>query len=296
MATMTGNLFRGTGPFSTALDVIEGHWPIDADGAVFIVGPAKREPGGHWFGAHGLLLRIACAPDAHGRIRARAARVAPPLERLGRRWPRLFRKVAFTEVSPFGVTNMANTNVEPIDGRLFVGYDAGRPLEVDPETLDYLTPVGANDEWLQATPALVEPLVSVAAHPAPAHDERALYFVNYSPLPGDPRVSIARWGLSGPVERWPLPGVTGFDSIHDVKASDGHLVIADLPFVVEPASFTGGDRTIANQDATRLFIVAKRDLRATPPGDAVGVIEVEIPMPTGHLMVDSDDADGRLFF
>ena len=294
MATLTSNLFHGRGPFETDLEVIDGHWPEDLDGSVFIVGPDKRAPGGHWFGAHGLLCRIDVRPDGHGRIGVRAAAVDTPMARLRARWPRLFRRIEFAELSPFGVTNMANTNVEPIDGRLFIGYDAGRPLEVDPESMAVVTPVGANREWLQAVPAPVEPLVSVAAHPAPDHDEHALYFVNYSPLPGARNTSIVRWGLDGPLQRWPLDGATTYDSIHDVKASAGHLVVSDLPFVVEPSAFRGGPRTIVNQDVTRLFIVAKADLRTTPPGEPVPVREVEIPLPTGHLTVDHDDHHGVL--
>ena len=291
---LTTNLFRGTGAGEHRLDVIEGIWPADMDGWVFIVGPDKREPGGHWFGAHGLLCRIDCELDARGRVPVRLERVHTPMERLARRFPRLFRDVQFAQASPFGITNMANTNVQQIDGRLFVGYDAGRPIEVDPATLDYLTPVGGNGEWLAAVPGLVEPLVSVAAHPAPAFDEHALYFVNYSALPGDRQTSIARWPLNGPVERWPLAGVGDFDSIHDVKASDRHLVISDLPFVIEPQALRGQPRTKANQEITRLWIVDKEALRRTPPGEAVPVTEVTVPMPTGHLSVDTDDADGVL--
>ncbi len=295
MATLTSNLFHGIGEFSRRLDVVEGHWPDDIAGAVFIIGPDKRAPGGHWFGTHGLILRIACAADGDGKVRVRTARVDTPMNRLRARFPKLFTTFEFAEFSPFGVTNMANTNVQGIDGRLFVGFDAGRPLEVDPVTLDYITPVGANDEWLQAVPAPLEPLISVAAHPAPAFDERALYFVNYSPLPGGRDTQIARWSLNGPIERWPLDGAEEFDSIHDIKASDNHLVISDLPFVVEPDAMRGkGPRTIPSQDMTRLFIVAKSDLRATPAGQKVPVVEVEVPMPTGHLTVATDDADGVL--
>lgn len=294
MATLTTNLFRGQGPGDDALEVVEGHWPTDLAGHVFIVGPDKREPGGHWFGEPGLLCRIDVTPDAQGRIRVRRRRVDTPVSRLRARFPRLFRKVQFAEVSPFGVTNLANTNVAAIDGRLFLGYDAGRPVEVDPVTLDHLTAVGANDEWLCAVPGLVEPLVSVAAHPAPAYEERALYFVNYSPFPGQRRTSIARWGLNGPVERWPLDADLEFDSIHDIKATRDHLVFTDLPFVMEPATLRGGDRTLANQDVTRLFIVRKADLRAVAPGTPVPVTQVEIPFPTGHLSVDEDDAGGEL--
>jgi hypothetical protein len=31
--------------------------------------------------------------------------------------------------------------------RLLVTYDAGRPYEIDTETLEIVTPVGANKEW-----------------------------------------------------------------------------------------------------------------------------------------------------
>lgn len=293
MATLTTNLFHGTGEGDLALDVVEGHWPADVEGAVFIVGPDKREPGGHWFGEHGIVHRIDCRPRVDGRIATRAKRVATPIERLRRRYPKLFKRWQFVEVSPFGVTNLANTNVQAIDGRLFIGYDAGRPVEIDPETLEYLTPVGANDEWYQASPAVLEPLVSVAAHPAPAFDERALYFVNYSPLPGGGRF-LARWGLTGPVERWPLDGMGEFDSIHDIKATRDHLVICDLPFVMDPATFKGGERTMRNQLFTRLWIVKKADLRATPPGRPLAVTEVQIPFPTGHLSVDHDNPAGQV--
>lgn len=290
---LTTNLFHGTGETDHRLDVVEGHWPTDLDGAIFIVGPDNRAPGDHWFGEQGLVCRIDVAPGADGRIGVRHRRIHTPVERLRAKAPGLFRSIAMLELSPFGVSNLANTNVAHIDGRLFLGYDAGRPIEIDPETLEYLTPVGSNAEWQQGMPGLLEPLAQIAAHPAPAVEERALYFVNYSPMPGEP-CTVARWGLSGPVERWPLGPMSRFDSIHDIKASRDHLVFTDLPFVVDPDTFRGKPRTIPAQDMTHLWIVAKADLRSTPPGQTVPVVEVELPMPTGHLNVELDDADGVL--
>jgi all-trans-8'-apo-beta-carotenal 15,15'-oxygenase len=289
--TLTRNLFRGAGEGEWELDVVDGHWPDDLDGHVFVVGPDKREPGGHWFGEWGLLHRIDCAAGPGGRVGVRARRVSTPVERLHRRLPRLFGSVSFAQLSPFGVSNLGNTNVEHIDGRLFLGYDAGRPLEVDPETLEVLTPVGSNGEWQQMFPGLIEPMVPVAAHPAPAWDERALYFVNYSPMPGTPTL-LGRWGLNGPVETWVLDGMGRYDSIHDVKATEHHLVISELPFKVEPEAMRGGPRSERNGDETRLWIVPKAALRATAPGGAVEVTEVRIPLPTGHLSVDVAEVDG----
>jgi all-trans-8'-apo-beta-carotenal 15,15'-oxygenase len=297
MATLTGNLFRGRGPGRDVLDVVEGHWPNDMDGSIFIVGPDNRAPGGHWFAEPGMVCRIDCRPDVGGRVQVRSERVRTPLLRLRERLPWLFRTVAFAEVSPFGMTNMANTNVDGIEGRLFIGYDAGRPIEIDPDTLDYLTPVGGNDEWFQALPGLFEPMVAVAAHPAADPEDRAIYFVNYSPVPsegGSPTVLVARWDLDGAVSSWPLSGMPLFDTIHDVKSSSGHLVFADLPFATGPETFSGSPRTTPNQDITRLFIVSKEAMRTTPVGEPVPVTALEVPLPTGHLNVDVEEADGLL--
>lgn len=293
-ATTTRNLFWGTGPGDHALTVTAGHWPTDMDGRVFIVGPDKREPGGHWFDEQGLLCRIDLRPGPDGSIRVRHRRVDTPLSKIRRRLPFLFKKLAFMEVSPFGLSNLANTNVQTIDDRLFIGYDAGRPLEVDPETMTVLTPVGANDEWYQASPGVLEPGISVAAHPASDVDEGCLWFVNYSPLPLTPDTFVARWRLDGPIERWKLEGMSEFDSIHDVKVTRDHVVFTDLPFIVEPGTFVGKPQTRPNRDWTSLWLVAKADLAATAAGGTVPTTEVRIPMPTGHLSVDYENDEGTV--
>jgi carotenoid cleavage dioxygenase-like enzyme len=297
MATLTRNLFRGQGERDHVLEVVEGHWPDDVEGSVFVVGPDKREPDGHWFAEAGLLEKIRLVPDRRGRIRVEHRIIDTPVQRIKRRLGFLFRRVAFMELSPFGVTNLANTNVQSIEGRMFVGYDAGRPIEVDPETLRFVTPVGTNAEWLQAAPGVFEPLCAVAAHPASDVDERALYFVNYTQIapPGEPKETwLARWPLDGPVRRWRVEGMSEFDSIHDIKATEHHLVFSDLPFVVEPEVFRGAPRARRIQEHATLWIVAKADLHRTPPGGSVRAREVRLPMPTGHLFADHDEVDGRL--
>lgn len=293
-ASTTRNLFWGTGPGDHRLRVTQGHWPTDMDGRVFVVGPDKRRPGGHWFDQQGLLCRIDLRPGDDGRIAVRHRRVETALSRIRSKVPFLFRTLAFMEVSPFGLSNLANTNVQTIDDRLFIGYDAGRPLEIDPDSMSVITPVGGNDEWYLASPGVLEPGISVAAHPASDVEEGCLWFVNYSPLPLTPDTFVARWPLDGPIERWQLDGMSEFDSIHDVKVTRDHVVFTDLPFIVEPGTFVGGPQTRPNRDWTSLWVVAKSDLRATPPGGTVPTTEVRIPMPTGHLTVDHDTTDGRV--
>ena len=291
---LTTNLFWGRGETDHDLDVVEGHWPTDMDGSVFIVGPDKRRPGGHWFNEQGLLCRIDTKADSSGRISVRHRRVNTPLARIRRRFPWLFKTVVFMNLSPFGLSNLANTNVQGLDGRLFVGYDAGRPIEVDPDSMEYLTPVGGNDEWYQSAPGLFEPAISVAAHPAPDYEEHRLYFVNYSPLPIGGETHVAAWDLDGPVRRWQVEGMGEFDSIHDIKATRDYVVFCDLPFSIEPGTFTGGGQTQPNKDTTSLWIVSKADLEATPVGGTVPCREVIIPMPSGHLSVDYENPDGTI--
>ena len=297
MTAMTHNLFWGMGEADQRLNVIEGKWPTDIDGNVFIVGPDKRKPGGHWFDSQGLLCKIHCQPDGEGKIRVQHKIIETPLKRLKNRMPNLFWKFWVLEISPFGFSNLANTNVQWIGDRLFVGYDMGRQVEVDPETLEYLTPVGANDEWAHIMPAPLEPMTSVAAHPAPDFEENRLYFCNYAqfPVPGSTNVTrLCRWDMHGKIQHWELQGMSKFDTIHDIKVSKNHLVISDLPFVVEPGVFRGRPRRKAGQDFTQLWIVNKSDLDRTKVGGKVNVVEVKIPMPTGHLAVDYNDHDGEL--
>src|SRR3954453_11817930 len=100
MATITTNLFWGQGEREHRLDVVEGHWPEDLEGAVFVVGPDKRRPGGHWFAEPGLLQKFRLRPAADGPIRVEHCLIDTPVDRLRRRLPFLFRKVAFMELSP----------------------------------------------------------------------------------------------------------------------------------------------------------------------------------------------------
>ncbi|MDH4017934.1 MAG: carotenoid oxygenase family protein, partial [Actinomycetota bacterium] len=270
MATLTRNLFRGTTERHFDLTV-EGDWPQDVDGWLFNVGPDRTEPGGHWFTGQGLLCRVGCRPDASGRIGVDFARVDTPMAKLRDAQPDLFRRSGVQEVSPFGFSNFANTNVQSIGGRLFLGYDVGRPVEVDPETLEFLTPVGANSEWLVTLPAPVEPMIAVAAHPGPDWDESALFFANYQniPLAPDRHIRICRWDLEGTVEHWRLDDVAHFDSIHDVKVTRSFVVVTDLPFVVEPFGPDPARARRAVADSTNVWIVRKEDLRSHPPGSAV---------------------------
>lgn len=68
-----------------------------------------------------------------------------------------------------GSRNQLNTAfLKTPDHRLLVTFDAGRPWEIDPETMELLAPVGMKQEWLSLFPFLensVFPVLSSPAHP-----------------------------------------------------------------------------------------------------------------------------------
>ena len=295
MTQFTRNLFYGSGEGEHQLDVLAGQWPADIEGAAYVIGPDKQEPGGHWLAHHGFIYKINCKLQTNGKVHVLAKRVNTPVNRLRKKLPRLFASMSALEISPFGISNLANTNLQVLKERMFVGYDIGRPIEVDPETLDYITAVGSNDEWLQAVPAFLEPQISVAAHPAADYEKNRLYFVNYSLMPNNEglrKTTIGKWDMEGKVKRWPIANIKTFDTIHDIKSSRNYLVFTDLPFIVEPATIYGKPRRHANQDICQMWIIDKRELDKTPEGEAIQAQYIRLDKPAGHIKVDVNDDNG----
>lgn len=87
-----------------------------------------------------------------------------------------------------GARNLLNTAITPFRfapdaaARLLACYDAGRPWEVDPSTLQVITPIGANSEWTPTTPPFLFafPIVQSTAHPSFDPATRELFLVNFT--------------------------------------------------------------------------------------------------------------------
>jgi Retinal pigment epithelial membrane protein len=87
-----------------------------------------------------------------------------------------------------GSRNLLNTAVAPFKfpgdpaPRLLACYDAGRPWEIDPSTLQVITPIGANNEWTASTPSFLFPfpIVQSTAHPSFDAATKELFLVNFT--------------------------------------------------------------------------------------------------------------------
>ncbi|WP_190274186.1 carotenoid oxygenase family protein [Geitlerinema sp. PCC 7407] len=92
-----------------------------------------------------------------------------------------FRNFGITRLSSFlGIRNQLNTAFLPMRfseedrDRLLVSWDMGRPYEIDPRTLETITPVGREIEWKEINPLIKSPhkpepmfkTVQSCAHPS----------------------------------------------------------------------------------------------------------------------------------
>ncbi|GET40894.1 carotenoid oxygenase family protein [Microseira wollei] len=86
-----------------------------------------------------------------------------------------------------GIRNVVNTSwlsmklPDEASHRLFVTFDAGRAYEIDPESLEVVTPLGWNKEWVhQIRLKLPFPLIMSSAHPYFDPRTNEVFTVNYT--------------------------------------------------------------------------------------------------------------------
>lgn len=190
---------------------IEGNLPKDLQGHIFIVAPVGTvESGGLPFkdgdsllNGDGMIYRLDF--DRPGEVRVKTRLVKPPdyyadkATQPGGEYEKykfLNRGIARLSMS-LGLRNQLNTAFLPMKfaadscDRLLVTYDAGRPYEIDTDTLEVVTPVGSNQEWRGELDQLKIPIIINAnkfpcksilstAHPAFDYSgEGKMFTVNY---------------------------------------------------------------------------------------------------------------------
>ena len=185
--TLPRSLVRGNRREHDALrlECVSGAVPAELKGHYFVVAPAGTvsEP-------RGLEDRVAsqmcgdglvCRVDFEGGRASATTRLArtPCLLADEGTWVdpdfarQRFVSAGIGRLSPaLGSRNFLNCAFQPMgwgDGptRLLLTYDAGRPFEIDPVSLELVTPVGRSDEWRAAAlPGHPFPVVLSPAHPA----------------------------------------------------------------------------------------------------------------------------------
>ncbi len=282
-------------PADHDLRVTAGTWPEDASGELVISAPHPDTfDGPHAFFGDGMTYRLSLQPGTHGAAPGtfawRQRRIDSPSARLRRKRPDVFEATMLGVHSPFGLTNAANTAPLPWGDRLFMTWDVGRPVEIDPVEMNFLGEVGHRSEWLdlELFPQPVLPMVTSTAHPIIDPDRNVMWTVNTAAG----SLHVVRWDGEGPLQRWPIAGAVIPQSVHTITQTREWLVVADCAFKVEPQVFFGGDRTVPANDGGPVYLIRKDVLEATPPGDEVPCHTFALAPEMNHYYANYDDSDG----
>jgi len=182
------------------LQLVAGELPPDLQGHLFMVAPVGSvtsdglpDPdGAHVWNGNGLIYRFDFDQPGRVRLTTRLAKTpcyyADLATRPGTPSQRYrFRDFGMARFSlALGMRNQLNTAFVPMafeaDGpaRLLLTFDGGRPYEIDPVTLEVVTPVGSNREWRPGMKLRV-PFAAVLSTAHPAFDPwtQELFTVNY---------------------------------------------------------------------------------------------------------------------
>ena len=188
------------------LEVVEGEIPADLQGHLFLVAPVgsvssdglPNPDDSHVWNGNGLIHRFDLGSGGAIRLTTRLARTPCFWADLATRPGSPHARFGFSDwgMSRFslqlGMRNQLNTAFVPMPfkagepTRLLLTFDGGRPYEIDPRSLEVVTPVGSNEEWRPgADLPLPFPPVLSTAHPVFDRAAATLYTVNYGRSSGN---------------------------------------------------------------------------------------------------------------
>lgn len=314
---MTG----GGAELDLELEVISGALPGDLAGHVFINSARPSGGGAFVFNGDGLIHRV----DLGGpRPRLVTRLVKSPCYRAEQATagtPDAFQVNGLAKISrALGVRNQGNTAFVPLGpDRLLATYDAGRPWELDPVTVDVATPVGWRSDWRPAMdiPAFMRqfvmgdvfPLVMASAHPVWDPHTRELFSVNFGGNQGlqvlgttlfaPVFTDLLRWDGAGAIERWSLVDPTGRpikieNSVHQLQVTQDHVLVMDCAFNGEPGKLFDPAAFSPQASDARIYLVRRADLARTAPGGQVEARQVTIPREAAHFFADYEEPGGKI--
>ncbi len=282
-------------PQDRDLAVVQGTMPAGIGGEIIISAPHASTLGPpHAFFGAGMTYRLSLQPETFGAPAGtyawRQAWIDSPSARLQHKRPEVFTATMLGVQSPYGLVNAANTAPLPWGDRLFMTWDVGRPVEIDPVSLQYLGDVGHRDQWkvFDFMPGPVLPMVTSTAHPVIDHDRDCLWTVNtYLGA-----LEIVRYDGEGAIRRWPIADAVIPQSVHTITQTRDWLVVGDCAFKVEPQVMFGGERTEPANATAPIYLIRKADLDAVPAGTEVPCKTYELAPEMNHYYAQWEDRDG----
>ena len=286
------------------LEVVAGTWPTDISGEMVFSSPQHCTPMEYGIFDWGAICRLALEPGTRGASAGRFAwqsrSVQSPGKRLWDRLPGQFSTSGTGYQSVLGPANASNTAPLPWGGRLYTTWDAGRPIELHPGTLEFVAEVGHRDSWGGNSLPMggVMPFLLSSAHPVADPDRDCMWSVKldfvFEPSFGM-RPAVVRYDAADGtrVRYWPLDGVVFGGSTHTVSQTRDWIILADSGnFKPDPAEMFGGERELTIDHEVPVWLIRKDQLDGLPSGSPVTPVTIMMSPPTGHFYGRWDDSDG----
>jgi carotenoid cleavage dioxygenase-like enzyme len=293
------------------LKVLAGALPIDLEGHVFVVGAMPQSDGSPVFNGDGMIYRLDFGGPSVA-LKTRLAKTPCYYADLATAGTGLAfgNRGAARMSTRLGTRNQANTAFVRMGERIAVTFDGGRPYEIDPTTLELVTPIGGNDEWVSGTPE-VPGLIGgpfkaffSGAHPYYDENTKDLFLVNYKPsfpviggLLGGGDTWLLRWDGASRLERHRLVvngrGVEITQSAHQMAVTRDYVIIMDTAFQIEFEQILLSRELVRPETVdTALYIVRRKDLKKG--GGDVPARKVVIPREIAHFICDYENPGGRI--
>ncbi len=286
------------------LELVAGEWPRDIRGDVLYSSPLNGHGLPYAIFDWGAMCRLSLEPGARGagpgRFAWQSVPIQTPGKRLFDRHPEQFSSGPTGYNSPFGPANAANTAPLPWGDRLFATWDAGRPVELHPDTLEFVAEVGHVDTWGGSSMPMggVLPFLLSSAHPVADPDRDCLWTVKLEPTMEPSfgmRPSIVRWDRADgtQVRHWPLDGISFAGSVHTLSQTRDWVILCDSGnYKADLDEMLGGERTVTIDGEVPVWLVRKDALEGLPSGTPVTPECFTMSPPGGHYYARWDDTDG----
>jgi carotenoid cleavage dioxygenase len=222
------SLYTGAEGGQSGDAVLHGRLPDDLRGVFYRNGPGRFELGGeryhHWFDGDGFAQRwqIGGGKVSH-RGRFVATQKFAEESAAGQfLYPAFGTRIDRKAARNNDTVNAANTNLLPLNGRVYALWEGGSAVEVDPATLETRGIKTWRDD-MKAMP--------FSAHPKMDPDGGLWNFGN---LPGSDRLVIYRLNATGELTRTAMIKVPQLNMVHDFVVSGRHLIFLVPPYDMHP--------------------------------------------------------------
>jgi carotenoid cleavage dioxygenase-like enzyme len=283
--------------YGAVATITEGNWPENLSGYIFIVCPYHRPNDKHLFSGEGVIIKWDLQAE-NNQLNVFSKKLVT-WDSFWRKFLPIFnisRATFPAVVSILGSSEIANTAIVKLEKvaedkkveetRLILTADAGRYWEVDPVSLDTLTPIGYFDQHIISVPLLFFPVLENTAHPF--YDKNTQEFFTcelrlklasgniFKDL--DSSVYIVLWDKQKQLKHWQLKGTKLDGSPHTVIVTEDYIMIPDMPFQMGIAKLLGLQvKPEQTYPKTQIYLVKRQDLQ-----------EEEITVPSRLITFDGD--------